>query len=297
MGRFQHLLMAAGILLAASAARGADEYDIRLQRPMAAGQSYGLSATNTLRASEKIDLPDGSSTRSASFRRVILDADVHVDNVDDKGVEAQVSLTIRRLTIQETKQGQMTDQSTPDVVLDPGTQVLVLYAPGGVQPNFVLKKAGVLPDEAMLALQQGFKRMSINDALFGTREKKKVGDNWPLDKSALPKDRTSPQYIDPALVTGTVTFKALRAVAGVNCLQIDGTMTTKDFQVQGVVPKDATMSTIFTVSLPVDAAKQAMAWNVRSTTHFVTEDKPLGQGTVRHTVDSEIVHEASVTPK
>ncbi len=299
MRAFNRLMLAAGIVLAgAAAARGAGvagandvAYDIRIQRPLLAGQAFGINATNTLRSSEKVDLPSGVSSKNLTFRRVTLAADIRIDKVDMAGVETAVSVVIGKLTL-ESGEG---TQTQAKAVLEPGTELTLTY-PGG-QATFTLKKGGALADDAQLALLQGFKRMSITDAVYGTKEKKKVGDTWELNKSAMGGDRTSPQYVDPALVSGSVALKGVRKLLEIECLQLEGSMTTKDFQVQGVAAKEATMTAVFTANVPVDGAKPTVAWSVRSTVHFVTEESPLGRGVVRRTVDTEITHEAAWTPK
>ena len=289
------VIVTAFVLALAAVGRGADDFEIRLQRPFKAGQAFTVSATDTMRSSEVVDLPNGMSNKTASFRRVTLDADVRIDKVDDQGAEAAVAIVIRRLTLQATIPTQATALVAPKVVLEPGTAVTLTYSAG--QPAFALKTPAVLSDEAVLTLQQAFKRMTLTDAVYGTKERKKTGDDWPLNKSALAGDKTSPQYVDPALITGSVALKGVRTISGIECLQIDGSMSAKDFPVEGAAAKEATMTAAFSANLPTDVARPAVAWSMRSTMHFVTEEKPLGQGTVRKTVDSEVLHDSAWLPK
>jgi len=284
-------------LLFASASARADDtaYTIKIQRPLKAAQKFTLSATNTLRSAERVELPNGDSNRTALFRRVIIEADVTIDKVDDAGMESSASIVVRKLTLQSSENAP-NGTSTPKSVLEPGSQLTVLFQPNG-QPVFTPKQPGDLSDEATVALQQGFKRMTITDAVYGTTDKKKLNDSWPMNTQAMGGDKTNPQYVDPSKITGSVKLSGVRPLAGIPCIQLDGTMTTKDFQVQGVAAKDATMTTLFSATLPTDADKPILAWSVRSTTHFVTEDKPLGQGTLRRTVDTEVQHEATRTLK
>ena len=278
----------------ATAGRAADDYEIRLQRPFKAGVSFTVSATDTLRSSETVDLPNGMSNQSSLFRRVTLDADVRIDKVDDQGAPTGAAVVIRRLTVQ-TGNGSQAALVAPKVVLEPGTAVTLTY--NGGQPVFALKAAAALSDEGVLALQQAFERMGFSDAVYGTKERKKAGESWPLNTSALAGDKTNPQNVDPALISGTVTFKGVRTLAGIACVQIDSTMTAKDYPVQGAAAKEATMTEVFSAVLPTDGARPVVAWSKRSTTHLVTEEKPLGQGTMRRTVDSEVLHEAAWLPK
>ena len=236
--------LSVGLLLTLAASASAADYPIKFQRPFKAGQAFAFSATDTYRAGEKLDLPNGSSTNSSNVRRIALDADVRIDKVDAQGAALIQSFTLQRLTLQSTNGGasdpvilQETNPAAPAPavknLLPPGTDVTVTYTDS--QPAFALKKGGLLSDDALIALQQGTKRMSLSDTVYGTKDRKKVGESWPVDKSALPADRTKPGYIDPALITGTVTLKTLRTIAGLECLQLDGSMITRGMPLGGNV--------------------------------------------------------------
>jgi hypothetical protein len=296
MRLFRLIGWSAGMILSLGASAGAADYEIKIQRSYKAGQTYAFSSTDIYRASEKLDLPGGASTRSSNFRRIILDGTVRIDKLDDQGQAAAQSFTVQRLTVQSSSGDLASAQAAPKTLLDPGTELTMTYA--AAQPTFALKKGGLLSDDALAALQQGTKRMSLSDALYGTKERKKIGDTWPLNKSALPTDRTNARYMDPALISGTVSLKAVRTLAGLECLQLDGSMVTKDVPMGGdIVPREATTTVTFTCNLPTDAALPPVAWSMKSVTHVVTEEKTLAQNTKVHTVDSEVSHDASWTPK
>jgi hypothetical protein len=304
--------LATGLLLTLAASASAADYPIKIQRPFKAAQAFAFSATDTYRASEKVQLPNSTSTQSSNFRRITLDADVRIDKVDAQGAVAVQSLTLQRLTLQTTNadpggapmvysgQRSTTDTApsaaTAKNLLPAGTEVTITYTDS--QPAFALKKGGLIADDALLALQQGTKRMSLSDTLYGTKERKNVGDSWAINKAALPSDRTSAGYIDPALITGTVTLKAIRAVAGIECLQIDSNLVTHGLPSSGgVPPREASTTVNFSCNLPTDETLPPVAWTMKSTTHVVTEEKSLAGNTITRTVDSEISHDAAWTPK
>jgi hypothetical protein len=289
------LVLSASLLIFATASRAAD-YAIKFQRPFKAGQAFAFSATDTYRATDKTDLPDGTSMRSSNFRRVALDADVRIDKVDDQGAVTVESITIQRLTLQATSSDSSPDRTPTRNLLRQGTELTLTFTDN--QPAFALKKGGLIPDDTLSALRQTTDRINISDALFGTKERRQIGASWPIVKSALPSDPALPGYVDPAHISGTVTLKALRNVVGLECLQLEGTTTTRQLPVEGnVVPKEATLTETFTCNLPTDPNFPPVSWNMKKLTHIVTEEKTLSGNTRARTIDSEISHDASWTPK
>jgi hypothetical protein len=275
-----------------TAASGGPDYGIVIERPYAAGKSYNVIATDTYRSSEKVDLPGGMTTRTQNLRRLALEAEVRIDKVDAKGGIAAQSVVVKRLTQQISKSGQ--EQGKPMVLLEPGTELTMTYKEG--QATMSLKKGGLMEDEALSGLQQGFAPMSLTDAVHGSKERKKAGDTWPVNTGAIAYDKSDTKHVDPSLISGTMALKGVRPQGGVECLQLEGSMVTK--QALGAdVAKEATVTVGFTLNLPVDGKLPAAAWSVKSETHVVMEEELLGRGKVVRTVDLEISHEASWTAR
>jgi hypothetical protein len=288
--------LSAGLLLTLAVSARAADYEIKIQRPFKSGQSFALIASDTFHAGEKVDLPNGTSTRSSSFRRITLDADVRIDKVDAQGEAAVQSLTLRRLTLQTANSDTAPNPATAKNLVPPGTELTLTFT--NSEPSFALKDGGLLSDEALTALQHGTIRMSLTDALHGSKVRQKVGDSWPLGKSALPATRTDPRHLDPDLIDGTIRLKDLRTVAGLECLLLEGTTVTKNLQLEGnVVPREASRTDTFSCTLPTNLGLPVVAWSMKSITRIVTEEKSLAKNIITHTVDSEISHEATWTPK
>lgn len=290
-----------GLMLASPLLGAADDgsYDIRLQRPFQAGQTFTVSATDSQRTAQRVDLPDGKGSQNLFIRRVLLDADVHIDKADDK--ETQASVTIRKLTLQTANGEALAERVTPTVLLEPGSELSLVYSGNeGGGTTFKLKNNGALSPEAHTALQQAFQKMAVTDALYGTADKKKVGDSWPINKQALANDRTNPPTVDPSQVSGSTTLKAVRQIYGAPCLQVEGMLTAKDVPVAGMGelrPKEATSTTTFTLSMPVAADKPVLSYTIKAATHIVVAGDPQGTSKLVTTVDSEVAHDTTWVPR
>ncbi len=70
---------------------------------------------------------------------------------------------------------------------------------------------------------------TTDDQVFGTTERKKVGDTWPVAVDfAVKKLREDKMPVDPANCTGSVTFLGLVKDQGMECQQIAAVMQMKD---------------------------------------------------------------------
>lgn len=268
-------------------------YDIRLQRPFKAGQSFAVSATNTQRTSQGARVPTAAGGPSQFMRRVLLDADVRIDKVDASGTQA--SVTIRKLELQTDNGDILAGRPAPEVLLSPGTELVMTCA--GEQTSFARKNKEALSAAALTALQQALQKMAFTDTMYGTTEKRKVGDSWPINTAAVPVDRTNPLSVDPSQISGKVTLKAVRPIFGVESLLVEAVQTTKDLPVGGMAPKEATSTTTFTLALPVAPDRPLISYTVKVATHIVVTGQPQGTATLETTVDSELSHEATWTPK
>ena len=280
------------VLLCPLAAAAADDatYSIRFRRQFTAEQVFSVSITHSQRSSQRTSRSASNATQTSSVRRVLLDADVHIDKVEEKQTKA--SVTIRRFEL-TTSAGDNGPRPTPATLLSPGTEVLLTYA--GDDTSFSLKNQQGLSPDVLTALRQCFQTMALSDALYGTTEKKKVGDSWPLNTKTLVADRTDPVSLDPSQVSGTTTLKAARQVYGIPCLLLEGTQTTKDAPVVGITPKESTANTTFSLTVPEALDKPLVGYSIKILRHIVVAGQPSEDATL--TADLEESHESTWVPK
>ena len=107
------------------------------------------------------------------------------------------------------------------------------------------------------------------DAVFGTSEKKKVGDSWPIDAEAAAKGLADTGLQIPAdKIKGELTLHGVVERDGVKCLDIRGEMLLMEMKAPmppGIEVTDsggkATFSGLFPVDEKISALEQNMSMN------------------------------------
>jgi hypothetical protein len=266
-------------------------FDVHFNRALKAGQAFTLTTTDAVRASQKTETPDGQTNLTSNFRRTIVEADVRVEKADENGAPTLLTLTLKRLTVQAVAAGQEEGAENPKEILPAGTALSATYMDGGA--TFAAAGGKPLPADAVAALRSAFHRARMTVEIFGSVEKKKIGDSWPVNTHAMKVDVTDPQSVDPRALAGDITLKGQRAVMGVDCLQVEAVLRTTSVSYLPIPPTDASVTVTYAASLPVNPAVPMVAMSMKTATHVVIEQKPLGKGVVRTTSDSEVSHEAT----
>jgi hypothetical protein len=285
------ILGAGWVLAAALRASAADDrtFDIKLERPFAAGQVFTVSSTGTSRVSQKTETPDGQVNQSNSFRRIILNAEVRIEKVDGDAQPAALAIKINKLTLQSAAAGRETAE--PAEIVRGGITIAATYDEKG--PSFSSKDLATIPNDAVSILGREFRRTPLRDEVFGTREKKKPGDKWPVNTTAMKVDVTEPSALDPRGFVGNVELKPPRQTLGTECVSLEAILKTNHIPSLVAPPTEAAVTVTYSIFLPVDATKPIIAHSMKTVTHVVMEQKPLGRGVIRTTSDSEVVHEAT----
>jgi hypothetical protein len=145
--------------------------------------------------------------------------------VDQAGRETRTELTIKKLT---------SDKGFGDVrPLAPNTVVLREVRAQGFA-TYSIKGGGALAADAQLALMEvfgkGLKEEDLDDdEVFGTTEKKAVGDSWPVKKGPLVRSINEGakgiMQVREDSVTGTVKFSGVTQEGGTSYLNFDVAIT------------------------------------------------------------------------
>jgi len=277
----------------------APAYAIHYEQAFKTGQKFTVKVRDTLRYASKTQLPDGQVAPSDSLRRLVLDGELRVDDVDEKGRVTAASVTIGNFTQQKTAGASQIADALPSELLAPGTPVALHWKDGKVA--FESKDDGSLGDEAAAALRQLFPPLpessADNDAIYGVSDKRQVGDTWPVNVQALAATRDVPQGLDPDHTDGKVTFKAVRTIGGTACAQLEATLSSKNVPMEGTEAKESAVTATFSADLPLDKGKTVVSTHLDAKVHAVTEQKPNGMGTIRRTLDIETIHDVSWLPK
>jgi len=250
MRTFWHALVCLSLLLGVvTGDLRAEDYAIKLTTPYKAGQKYYVKATasdsrmNALFSDGRI-LKQETETKIWEFA-----SGIEIIAINDKGQPTQVALRVAKLSQVET--------GKTNELLAAGSVVSMTYKDG--RKVFQHKGAEVPAQlNAILSTCIEISNLSepTDDEVFGTAERKKVGEQWKvnveLGVKALQRDSFK---IDPAKVTGIGKLEALTEVNGVKCLRVNGGMFIKDVGVtipNGMVARSSTLEVRVSGAFPVN---------------------------------------------
>ena len=171
------LLTSLSLSLFLSAGVFAQTYKIQFDRPMKPGEKYNIVASGT-QSQAMTATSDGKTVQEQKEDFSIDYKSVEeVIEVDSLGRETKISSTIEKFT-------KTTGGVTKDLL--PKGTVLVSSAPGTHQVNGVAVDPEVA--KALSMAVQLSKGGAGDDAIFGTKEAKKIGDSWDANAAAMKED-------------------------------------------------------------------------------------------------------------
>lgn len=199
----------------------AEDYAIRLEPPAKKGDKFQV--VGKLNDVNKLQLlVDGKVVKEDAGSEVWeIDAKVEVLEADARELATKLKIDIKKLKL--SRKGMSKD------VFVAGTVVMAGLVDGA--KTYTVEGEDVEPAVAK-ALQE---LVTLNDAkeptddvVFGTKERKKVGDTWPLDTEAARKALTQ-KNVEVATedVTGGSKLEEIVTVDGQKCLKVTGHVDIK----------------------------------------------------------------------
>ena len=212
-----------------------------------------------------------------------LEATVEVLALDAIGEEAKLACTVEKCT-----------RITPEGETELVAKGKVLIAEGkGKDTVFTLKDGGeALSKEATEALDLVISldtNDTVNDdELFGTKEKKKPGESWPVGAEAVAKDSERVGVVvKPGDVEGSFRLDGIEKEGEVECLKLSGNLVVKklvakaddgedDGLPEGFVVEGGSMEAKYAGLFPVDSSVGSLQESASMT--FVTHVKGKAPG-------------------
>jgi hypothetical protein len=176
----------------------AQDYEIHLDRPQRAGDKYQISTTGRL-TGYSVLTRDGKVERTNNVDlKVDLEGVVTVLAVSN-GASIKHSISVRRLN--RTEYGRMS------ILAGSGTTIVASLDRG--KRSYTLNGGNLGPkDREAVSLVADLKRPGFSDdALFGTRERKKVGDTWSANARLLAQALNEDETLQMENVSGNATLK------------------------------------------------------------------------------------------
>jgi hypothetical protein len=222
------------------------DYEICLSRPLTVGQEYRFSATGRISNRTTLKIAGQSLNPENQEFSVECEAAAKVLAVNAQGEATQLSLSQVKCV--------RTDGSEKKSLLPDGA---VVVAEAKADQDVFTVNGAPPAQEAQAALDLVInlgKGKSSDDEVFGTRQRQKVGDRWPVNAEAAAKDIQKIAKVAKDDITGSVTLEKVVKVGDVDCLQIAGEMTVSNFAPPtppDAPPANVTLRILFSGLVPV----------------------------------------------
>jgi hypothetical protein len=266
------LTMAAVLTVAGLALAAAADYAIQLNRPMKAGDTYHISATGKESVKEVTSIDGKAQPDSVREESITIDGSVKVLEVDKNGQPSKISMTVERCLIK---------QGAEEKPLAKGTVVTGSVKDGKDVFEIDGKPAGDLDDILGLLFTLG-KGEASDDEIFGTKDRKKVGDSWAINSALAAKDLQKDDFkAAPDDIKGTVTVEKAVKSGDTDCLQMKGEVTVSRFDMSlppsMKVEKGAVHLTMVSL-LPIDTSKGMQEQTMDLSMTVALKGKPQEDG-------------------
>ena len=212
------------LVLVATTALNAQNYAIRLSTPAEVGQNYAVTATGS--KFEKTSIED-KPVKVIDYRVNFLGR-AKVLEVDGKKIPIKIAFTVDSFT---KNQGGATID-----LLKPGTVVIA----DDTQEEQISLKDGALEERAREAFHLIYSSHTpddvTDDEVFGTKERKSIGDRWSINPSlvlASASFKDSGLMVPPGHLIGMTSLLGIDKVADIDCLSVRG-----DIKADDISPKD-----------------------------------------------------------
>jgi hypothetical protein len=227
----------------------AQDYAIQMHRPAKAGQRYGLEVV----ARDVTDMVINADGKKVNGQNKDL-------NVEYKAEVTIVEVGANGKPMKESHQvGNLVKitGAARETVLEAGT--VVIAARSGKKTTFEVKGAPVekeVNNALSLVIEASNGDGPTDDEVFGVRERKKVGDSWPLNREVFEKFLLQDADMKVTDTTGKFTLKETVKETGGQALVIEGTIkSTVNVPVPpGLTSKESAMSATVTGVFPVNPA-------------------------------------------
>jgi hypothetical protein len=216
---------AVAIVLISSSAKAEEQaYNIRLFRPSKVGETYRVVANS--RHSERVAIFVGEVPVNGNVDdfSVELIATATVSQVSDSGNVTKSTVKIEKLMV--------SSGSETKALLLPGTVVIV--SADRERKRFTINDVDVdRPTEKALraVLSGAVSTGPTDDEVFGTKEKKKIGDTWQVNRELMAKSlyEKAKMTVSPSDIVGGVTLEGVVKGRPRDYLVISGSINIDKF--------------------------------------------------------------------
>lgn len=237
--------------LATSAAAGETSYEIALDRKVEAGAKFRAVSKGTDLQSLVITVGGVVVQETKNEVAVDLDASAEILEIDEHGRSATAKLVVERFAAR--RNGEAVE------LLARGTEVII--ATSGETDRYTI--AG---EPASDEIVKAFKLVNAlpttdesDDSVFGTKERKRVGDSWPIDGA-----RAAETFREPGLtiadegVSGEAKLTGVKKVDGADALTVEARIVMNGISIEmpaGFEVVEGRLEAQFKGTFPVDVKR------------------------------------------
>jgi len=243
-----------------------------MERPEKAGAKYELTAHGStsermvLNVQQQVVKEDGL-TISGELAGIIT-----ILETDELMREKKIKLTITRCVMSKNSKAYEND------VLKKGTEIIARL--DNHKETFLVNDKPV-PEEVDkflgLFISANRSRLSDDD-VFGTKERKKVGDSWPVNSTLAARDLTGDGMpVATENVKGSTKLEKLVDVDGIKCLHLTGNLQINHMNPPmppGFILETSNLTGLFSGDYPVDASMAPLSKSMTMTAVFSGKGKP-----------------------
>ena len=273
-----HRVLICAVLLFAGSPVLARDYQIRMIRPAKVAQKYELVAS----AEESKQMTVSTKGRVVKEEKSSLSATCEgtITVLEFDKLDREVTF---RLLVSKCRK-RTNGNASEEEVLSKGTQVVVRRR--DLKARFLIDGKDVSKDveEVLFLIFSHSRSQETYDDMFGTKERKKVGDRWAMNSTKAAKV-LAPEglKVDPENVKGSTKIEKLVVVEGTRCLQLSGKMKMELGTVLPRLPpglpaelavRKSILSLSFSGAFPVDISIGRLSEKMTMTRAFVAKGKP-----------------------
>jgi hypothetical protein len=242
-------LVALSLLTGFASARAADDYEIKLNRPVKTGQRFKVAVAAKDSANTTVDANGSNVSSQRKDVEVEYEADVTILEVGPNGRSTReshkVTRFIRLIGGEKVK------------LVEKGA--VVVASKKNKKPSFEITGAAGskdLNDALALVIDINDGTSPNEDEIIGTKDRKKIGESWPINKSMLEKLLSKDANLEMKDAGGELTLKEIVKDATGEAMVVEGTVKGKtSFPLApGVNAKDSELVIKLSYRYPLDPA-------------------------------------------
>lgn len=213
----RRMALCAFAVLALAAFAAAEDYQIQLHRPGKPGDRCRVARAIEFHQSTVMKSEGQEMKRESKRYTVDFEAEVTILDVNKSGGTTSESCKIIKCV--------KTEGDLQDRILDPGDMLTATLA--GKETLFRRNGADVSRDTAEILSKciTLSKTEATDDDVYGTSERKKIGDSWPVNAEVMAREFREEHPVKKENISGQIMLTGVTEVGGVKCLEIKGENT------------------------------------------------------------------------